>query len=99
MGLELSILMAALDGLAHHREPGAAIDVPAQSATPASGPALPGSLDEALRALETDHAYLLEGGVFTTDLIQRWVTHKWENEVRPVQRRPHPYEFCLYFDA
>lgn len=94
-----AMLMAVLDGIAHHREPGATIDVPAQASTPVSGPILPGSLDEALRALETDHAYLLEGGVFTTDLIQRWVTHKWENEVRPVQRRPHPHEFCLYFDA
>ncbi|MEW6200042.1 MAG: hypothetical protein AB1601_15435 [Planctomycetota bacterium] len=94
-----AILMAALDGIAHHRDPGAAIDVPTQASTPVSRPILPGSLDEALKALETDHAYLLAGGVFTTDLIQRWVTHKWENEVRPVQRRPHPYEFCLYFDV
>lgn len=94
-----AILMAALDGIAHHRDPGAAIDVPAQASTPVSRPILPGSLDEALKALETDHAYLLAGGVFTTDLIQRWVTHKWENEVRPVQRRPHPYEFGLYFDV
>lgn len=93
------VLMAALDGIARHLEPGAAIDGLAQASTPAAGPALPGSLEEALKALETDHAYLLEGGVFTTDLVERWVTHKWENEVRPVQRRPHPYEFCLYFDA
>ena len=58
----------------------------------------PGSLDEALAALETDHAFLTRGGVFTVDLIETWIAYKRENEVDPLRLRPHPYEFHLYYD-
>ncbi len=58
---------------------------------------LPGSLDEALRALEADHDFLLAGGVFSRDLIERWVKHKREAEYYAVRNRPHPYEVNLYF--
>ena len=59
---------------------------------------MPGSLDEALVALEEDHEFLLEGGVFTEGLIEAWVGYKREHEVDPVRLRPHPYEFHLYYD-
>jgi glutamine synthetase len=60
---------------------------------------LPTTLEDALLALERDHAFLLEGGVFGEDLIGRWVRHKREKEVRAVRARPHPYEVMLYFDV
>jgi glutamine synthetase len=60
---------------------------------------VPGSLDEALHELERDHKFLLEGGVFTQDVIDTWISYKRENEVDPVRLRPHPWEFHLYFDA
>jgi glutamine synthetase len=60
---------------------------------------LPGSLEEALRALEGDHEFLLAGGVFTEELIQQWIRYKWEYEAYPVRNRPHPYEMSLYFDV
>src|SRR4029453_1724952 len=59
---------------------------------------VPASLPEVLNALEDDHAYLLEGGVFTDDLIETWIDWKRSNEVDPIRLRPHPHEFELYFD-
>src|SRR5438128_1667824 len=59
----------------------------------------PGSLNETLAALEADHQFLLEGGVFTPDLIETWLTYKRAKEVDPVALRPHPYEFFLYYDV
>ena len=62
-------------------------------------PQVPGSLEEALNSLENDHDYLLEGNVFTEDVIESWIDFKRENDVVPIQLRPHPYEFYLSFDA
>ena len=59
---------------------------------------VPGSLEEAIDALEQDHDYLLKGGVFTEDVIDVWIEYKRENEIDPLRLRPHPYEFYLYFD-
>ncbi len=56
------------------------------------------SLEEALAALEGDHDFLLEGGVFTPDVIETWVDYKRTNEVDAVRLRPHPYEFNMYYD-
>jgi glutamine synthetase len=60
---------------------------------------LPGSLEEAFRALESDFEFLLEGDVFSEELIEQWVTFKREYEYYPVRHRPHPYEMELYFDV
>ncbi len=60
---------------------------------------MPASLEEALGALEGDHAFLLKGDVFTEDSVTTWIEYKRENEVDPVRVRPHPHEFELYFDA
>jgi glutamine synthetase len=61
--------------------------------------AFPASLDEALRALESDHDFLLAGGVFSKEMIQQWIDHKREFESLQVRNRPHPYEMNLYFDV
>ena len=61
-------------------------------------PKTPGSLDEALDALQRDHEYLLRGDVFTADVISTWIDYKRKNEVDALRLRPHPYEFCLYYD-
>jgi glutamine synthetase len=58
-----------------------------------------GSLDEALRALEEDHEFLLKSGVFTSDVLEVWLEYKREHELDPVRLRPHPWEFYLYFDV
>jgi glutamine synthetase len=59
----------------------------------------PGSLPEALEALEADHAFLTKGDVFTNDLIETWCEWKREKEIDPIRLRPHPYEFELYYNA
>ena len=61
-------------------------------------PQTPGTLREALNALEADNAYLLKGDVFTEDVIETWISYKMENEVKPLRLRPHPHEFFLYYD-
>jgi glutamine synthetase len=60
---------------------------------------VPGSLAEALSALEKDQAFLLEGDVFTPDVLDTWISMKREKDVAAVNLRPHPYEFFLYYDA
>jgi glutamine synthetase len=60
---------------------------------------VPGSLAEALEALEHDHEFLTAGGVFSEDLIRTWIDYKRENEADVVRLRPHPAEFSLYYDC
>jgi glutamine synthetase len=57
----------------------------------------PGSLAEALDALEADHEFLLEGGVFTKDVIENWISLK-RAEIQQVERTVNPKEFELYYD-
>ena len=59
---------------------------------------VPGSLEQAIDALEQDHEFLLRGDVFTPDLIETWCAYKRTNEIDPMRLRPHPYEFFLYAD-
>jgi glutamine synthetase len=59
---------------------------------------VPTSLGAVLDNLESDHDFLTAGGVFTSDLIETWIDYKRENEILPVQLRPHPHEFELYYD-
>ncbi|HEX4827033.1 MAG TPA: type I glutamate--ammonia ligase, partial [Xanthobacteraceae bacterium] len=58
----------------------------------------PGSLEQALDALEADHAFLLRGDVFTKDVIETWLDYKRDKEIDAIRLRPHPYEFHLYYD-
>lgn len=93
-------LMAGLDGIRNRIEPAEPIDkdlyeLPAEEA--ASIQKAPASLEEALRALEEDHEFLLAGDVFTEDLIQTWIAYKREQEILPLSIRPNPYEFELYY--
>ena len=97
-----AMLMAGIDGVINKIHPGDPLDknIYALSAEEAKGvPTMPGSLDEAVRELEADHDFLLQGGVFTRDLIESWIAYKRDNDIDPVRLRPHPHEFELYFDC
>jgi glutamine synthetase len=59
---------------------------------------VPGSLDDSLNALEADHAFLLRGDVFTSDVLEKYVELKRE-QTAEVRLRPTPMEFSLYYDA
>ena len=96
-----AITMAAIDGIQNKIDPGGPLDKDIYDLPPeeaASVPKTPGSLDEALEALAGDHEYLLRGDVFTKDVIETWISYKRKNEVEAIRLRPHPYEFCLYYD-
>lgn len=93
-------LMAGLDGIKNRIEPHEPVDKDLYELPPEEAkniPQVPGTLDEALAALEADHQFLLEGNVFTEDLIQTWIEYKRENEILPAALRPHPFEYELYF--
>ena len=96
-----AIMMAALDGIENRIDPGPPVDenlysLPAERLADIGQ--TPASLEGALQELGKDHEFLLKGGVFTEDVIRYWIKYKMENEVAPLRSRPHPYEFCLYFD-
>jgi glutamine synthetase len=96
-----AIMMACLDGIQNKIDPGSALDKNLYDLSPEQAAEIkvtPASLDEALTALDRDHDYLLKGDVFTEDVIRYWIAYKMENEVAALRQRPHPYEFCLYFD-
>ena len=96
-----AILMAVLDGIQNKIHPGEPLDKDIYDLAPeelAKVPQAPGSLEEALAALAADHDYLLRGDVFTPDVIDTWFEYKTRNKVDALRLRPHPYEFCLYFD-
>jgi glutamine synthetase len=97
-----AMLMAGIDGIKRKIEPLTPVDKDLYELPPeehAEIAQVPGSLGEVLDRLETDHEYLTEGGVFTEDLIETYISYKRENEILPVQIRPHPYEFALYYDV
>jgi len=94
-------LMAGLDGIANGIDPGGPLDKDLYDLEPEEAAGIkstPGSLGEVLDALEEDHAWLLRGDVFTADVIETWLKYKRERELAPVNLRPVPYEFFLYFD-
>ncbi|MBV8459735.1 MAG: type I glutamate--ammonia ligase [Candidatus Eremiobacteraeota bacterium] len=100
-----AMLMAGLDGIKRKIDPTKAgfgpidkniYDLPEREARKIKS--VPGSLDASLTALEDDHGYLLEGGVFSRDLIETWIGYKRTKELQEVRIRPHPYEFYLYHD-
>ena len=97
-----AMLMAAIDGITGKIDPGEPLDVDIYELTDAelaAYPKTPATLDEAIDALEADHAFLTAGGVFTDDLVQGWIEWKRKNELAEMALRPHPYEFHLYYDS
>jgi glutamine synthetase len=96
-----AMLMAGLDGIQQRISPGDPIDKNLYDLPPeemAKVPKAPGTLDEALDALEGDHKFLLEGNVFTKDVIETYISYKRSREIDEIRLRPHPYEFFLYYD-
>ena len=97
-----AMLMAGLDGIENQIHPGEPQDknIYALSAeAQAKVPSVPANLAESLRALEGDHEFLLKGGVFTQDVIDKWISYKYEEEVQAMRLRPTPLEFYLYYDC
>ena len=96
-----AMLMAGLDGVINEIEPPDPVDQNLYEMSAAELSRIrqvPGSLEEALAALERDNEFLMRGGVFTDDLIETWLDYK-RHDVDDLRLRPHPFEFFKYFDA
>ncbi len=96
-----ALMMAAIDGVQNKIHPGEPLDKDIYDLSPeelADVPSTPSSLAAALDALEKDQDFLLQGDVFTHDVLETWIAYKRENEVDALRLRPHPYEFALYYD-
>lgn len=97
-----ALLMAGIDGVENKLSPGEPLDKDIYGLPPEElklVPSVPATLDEALTALENDCDFLMKGDVFDKDVLEAWTSYKWNNEVRPLQQRPVPYEFHLYYDV
>ncbi len=97
-----AMVMAGIDGIKNKVEPPEPVDKDLYELPPDEAAAVqqvPGSLEQVLDTLEADHDYLLDGGVFTSDLIETWIDYKRTNEIDSMRLRPHPHEFELYFDV
>jgi len=97
-----AMLMAVIDGIQNKIAPGDPLDKDIYDLKPEElegVPTTPGSLKEALEALRADHEFLLRGDVFTPDVIDTWIWYKTDREVNALAQRPHPYEFCMYYDV
>ena len=97
-----AMMLAGIDGIMNKIDPGQPLDKDIYDLSPEelkNVPSTPGSLDEALHALEKDHDFLLRGEVFTEGVIDAWIEYKMDKEVKPMALRPHPYEFGLYYDV
>lgn len=99
-----AMLMAGIDGIKKKIDPSAAGFGPIDedifswpSEKRATILSLPTSLDMALSALEEDHQFLLEGNVFSEEMLTEWIRGKRCEETQ-IRMRPHPYEIELYFD-
>ncbi|MGP7961145.1 type I glutamate--ammonia ligase [Sanguibacter sp. A247] len=95
-------LLAGIDGIKNRIEPPEPIDKDLYELPPEEHALIqqvPASLEEALQALEADQDFLTVGGVFTPDLIETWIDYKRTHELAPVQLRPTPHEFELYYDC
>jgi len=79
-----AMLMAGIDGIQNQIDPGEPMDKDLYDLPPEEAAKIkqvPGSLAEALDALEEDHEFLLKGDVFTPDVIETYIADKRQNEV------------------
>ncbi len=96
-----AMVMAGMDGVKNKIDPGPALDKNLDELTQGELDKmhlLPTSLDRAIKALENDHYYLLEGGVFSEDLIENWLKIR-DNDFNNISRQPTAGEFELYYDC
>jgi glutamine synthetase len=96
-----AMLMAGLDGIKNKIHPGDAVDENIYDLPPKRVKQLPSlcsSLEQALDALEASHAFLLEGGVFSTEIINAYIEVKRE-EVARLNGTTHPVEFDMYYSV
>jgi glutamine synthetase len=90
-----AVLMAGLDGIRSKTDPGQPLSGRLDSLD-LGKKAVPFSLVRALDELKKDSDYLTCDCVFSKETIEKWIEMKM-GEVEAVARRPHPWEFSLYY--
>ena len=93
--------MAGIDGIQNKIHPGNPLDKDIYGLAPeeaAKVPSVPKDLDESLQNLRRQGEFLYKGDVFTKDFVDSWINYKTEREIIPLQQRPSPFEFYLYYD-
>jgi glutamine synthetase len=96
-----ALAMAGLDGIKNKIHPGDAMDKDLYDLPPEELKEIPtvcGSLREALTSLAADHDFLLQGDVFSKDMIEAYIELKWKDVYR-FEHTPHPVEFDMYYSA
>ena len=96
-----AMLMAGLDGIENKIDPGEPLDKDIFELSKEEAknvPSMPGSLDEALKALERRSRISAQGRRLHRGADRPVDRLQTKNEADPVRMRPHPYEFHLYYD-
>ncbi len=96
-----AMLMAGIDGIQNKIHPGDAADKDLYDLPPEEAAEIPtvcSSLDQALKCLDEDRAFLTTGGVFTDDAIDAYIALK-EEEVERLNMTTHPVEFDMYYSV
>jgi glutamine synthetase len=101
----VAMVMAGLDGIENRVDPTSAGYGPYEENFNLQDvvdkyrlPSAPNSLEEALAALEKDHEFLARDNVVPEGLIKAWIKVKETLEIAPLKKRPHPFEYDLYYD-
>ena len=94
-----ALAMAGMDGILNKIHPGDAMDKNLYDLPPEEAediPTVASSLEQALEALQNDKDFLMQGGVFTEDMLQGYIDLKME-EVTRLRMSTHPVEFDMYY--
>jgi len=94
-----ALAMAGMDGILNKIHPGDAMDKNLYDLPPEEAediPTVATSLEQALEALQNDKDFLMQGGVFTEDMLQGYIDLKME-EVTRLRMSTHPVEFDMYY--
>jgi glutamine synthetase len=107
------VLMAAIDGIQNKIDPGKPLEKVLASKPDNSKPEtgkqdsshraeerdFPKSLWESLDQLKHDQAFLLEGDVFSSSMLNRWITYKQQSERLALETHATPSEYHHYFNC
>jgi 3-(hydroxyamino)phenol mutase len=94
-----AMMMAGLDGVQNKIHPGDPVDKDLYHLPPEEAKKVPNvcaSLEEALKSLEDDHAFLTRGGVFSEDFLESYIALK-NDELTRFRMTTHPVEFDMYY--
>jgi glutamine synthetase len=94
-----AMMLAGLDGIKNKIDPGKPADMDLYELSPAEEAKLllvSSSLDMSLDNLNKDREFLIQGDVFSNDLIDAYIDLKMK-EVTRIRQSTHPVEFDMYY--